>query len=534
MSIYLKHFGLVREPFSIVPDPGFLYPSNHHRQAVAHLKYGLDREGGFILLTGEVGTGKTTLTRTMLKRLPAHVRVAYVLNSKLEVSDALASICDELSIELPSSTGLSFTKVCTDALNQDLLQGHAQGKKTLIVIEEAQNLTAEVLETLRLLSNLETHTHKLLHILLVGQPELLEILAQKELRQLNQRVVSRFHLLPLDRDDLANYVNHRLHRAGAKQPIFDSACMSTLYKLTQGVPRLINLVCQHSLLAAYSTETRTIRPKLIKQAAVEILGEQKLAHPLIKYWPHGLAAALLVVVAWLIAAGPGIESQEPSANKEPLAYQEPLANQELSSNKEPPTTPTLNPFAQLLSLWSINNTEVYSQEDFVAVAKFQGLQTQQISGAEVIDLEIINRPGIVRLETPAGYAKSYLLTQISSSGFTVTNGSDSQLLDGQAFRDRWSRSFTYLWRPPIEIELLALGDIDVQAVSWLQSRLQQVDQNAETIISGGRYTQAIANQVLSFQRDQGITADAVVGRETMLRLNQLTATDIPLLTEGSN
>jgi general secretion pathway protein A len=162
------------------------------------------------------------------------------------------------------------------------------------------------------------------------------------------------------------------------------------------------------------------------------------------------------------------------------------------------------------------------------------LQTQQISGAEVIDLEIINRPGIVRLETPAGYAKSYLLTQISSSGFTVTNGSDSQLLDGQAFRDRWSRSFTYLWRPPIEIELLALGDIDVQAVSWLQSRLQQVDQNAETIISGGRYTQAIANQVLSFQRDQGITADAVVGRETMLRLNQLTATDIPLLTEGSN
>lgn len=542
MSIYLKHFGLVREPFSIVPDPGFLYPSNHHRQAVAHLKYGLDREGGFILLTGEVGTGKTTLTRTMLKRLPAHVRVAYVLNSKLEVSDALASICDELSIELPSSSGLSFTKICTDALNQDLLQAHAQGKKTLIVIEEAQNLTAEVLETLRLLSNLETHTHKLLHILLVGQPELLEVLAQKELRQLNQRVVSRFHLLPLDKDDLANYVNHRLHRAGAKQPLFDGACMSMLYRLTKGVPRLINLVCQHSLLAAYSTETRTITPKLIKQASVEILGEQTLSHPLIKYWPHGLAAMLLIIVAWLIAAGPGVQNQEPSAGREPSANQEPSAQKEPSAYKEPSAnkkpaltqTPNLNPFAELLGLWSVASTEVYSQEDFIALAEFQGLQSQQISDAEVIDLEIINRPGIVRLETQAGYLKSYLLTRIDQLGFTVTNGSDTQRLDGQAFRDRWSRSFIYLWRPPVEVERLALGDTDARALSWLQTQLQKVDQNAEAIISGGRYTQAIANQVLRFQREQEITADGVVGRETLLRLNQLTQTDIPLLTEGSN
>ena len=544
MSIYLKHFGLVREPFSIVPDPGFLYPSNHHRQAVAHLKYGLDREGGFILLTGEVGTGKTTLTRTMLKRLPAHVRVAYVLNSKLEVSDALASICTELSIELPGNSSLSFTKLCTDALNQDLLQAHAQGKKTLIVIEEAQNLTSEVLETLRLLSNLETHTHKLLHILLVGQPELLEILAQKELRQLNQRVVSRFHLLPLDKDDLANYVNHRLHRAGAKQPIFDSACMSMLYRLTKGVPRLINLVCQHSLLAAYSTEARIITPKLIKQASVEILGEQKSSQPLVKYWPHGLAAALLAIVVWLIAAGSGIENQEPSAGKEPSANKELSADKEPSANKEPislptapvPTaqTPNLNPFAELLGLWSVTGTEVYSQEDFIALAEFQGLQSHQISDAEVIDLEIINRPGIVRLQTQAGYLKSYLLTQIDSSGFTVTSGSDSQLLDAQAFLDIWSRSFIYLWRPPIEVERLALGDTDAQAVSWLQSQLQQVDQSAEAIISGGRYTQAIANQVLKFQREQNITADGVVGRETLLRLNQLTRADIPLLTEGSN
>ena len=299
MSIYLKHFGLAREPFSIVPDPGFLYPSNHHRQAVAHLKYGLDREGGFILLTGEVGTGKTTLTRTMLKRLPAHVRVAYVLNSKLKVSDALASICHELGVDLPSTQGLSFSKVCTDALNQNLLQAHAEGKKTLIVIEEAQNLSAEVLETLRLLSNLETHTHKLLHILLVGQPELLEILAQKELRQLNQRVVSRFHLLPLVKDDLANYINHRLHRAGATRPIFDRACMATLFRLTNGVPRLINLICQHSLLAAYSTEIRVVTPKLLKQAAVEILGSSNTPVPILQHWRYWVFPLMLILFGFM-------------------------------------------------------------------------------------------------------------------------------------------------------------------------------------------------------------------------------------------
>lgn len=271
MALYLKHFGLKREPFSIVPDPRFLYPSNQHRQAVAHLKYGLDREGGFILLTGEVGTGKTTLTRTLLKAMPAHIRVAYVLNSKLEVGDLLASICHELGVDLAEIRGLSFAKECVDALYHDLLQVHAEGKKTLVVIEEGQNLSADVLETLRLLSNLETHTEKLLHILLVGQPELLETLAQRELRQLNQRVVARFHLQPLERDDLGNYINHRLHRAGAQRPIFDSDCIAVLYRLTEGVPRLINLVCQHSLLAAYATGSATVSGRLLKRAAAEIL-----------------------------------------------------------------------------------------------------------------------------------------------------------------------------------------------------------------------------------------------------------------------
>jgi general secretion pathway protein A len=522
MSIYLKHFGLAREPFSIVPDPGFLYPSNHHRQAVAHLKYGLDREGGFILLTGEVGTGKTTLTRTMLKRLPAHVRVAYVLNSKLKVTDALASICHELGIELPSARGLSFSKICIDALNQDLLQAHAEGKKTLIVIEEAQNLSAEVLETLRLLSNLETHTHKLLHILLVGQPELLEILAQKELRQLNQRVVSRFHLLPLVKDDLANYVNHRLHRAGAKHPIFDRACMATLFKLTNGVPRLINLVCQHSLLAAYSTETKQVTPKLVKQAAAEILGRSNPLHPILQQWRYWVLPLVLIAATGLFyAMQPPTSVVEGSATKSSVS---------LASVKAADTAP-INPYSALFDLWSVAVNEVYSEEEAEALASRNGLRVEKIKNASLADLQAINRPGIIRLKDQNGSLKSALLSQINPFG-VILQRPNSEQLDIQSFVDNWSGTFVYLWRPPQQIESLKIGDIDPQAVAWLQSKLATVDIEAEVIISAGRYSQAIADQVLSFQRQQNLKADGVVGRETLLRLNQLTEQGVPLLTKG--
>ncbi|MGB2259629.1 MAG: AAA family ATPase [Porticoccaceae bacterium] len=523
MSIYLKHFGLAREPFSIVPDPGFLYPSNHHRQAVAHLKYGLDREGGFILLTGEVGTGKTTLTRTMLKRLPAHVRVAYVLNSKLKVTDALASICHELGIELPSTRGLSFSKICIDALNQDLLQAHAEGKKTLIVIEEAQNLSAEVLETLRLLSNLETHTHKLLHILLVGQPELLEILAQKELRQLNQRVVSRFHLLPLVKDDLANYVNHRLHRAGAKRPIFDRACMATLFKLTNGVPRLINLVCQHSLLAAYSTEARQVTPKLVKQAAAEILGRSTSLHPILQQWRYWVLPLVLIAASGLFyVMQPPIPVVEGSATKSPVP----------SASVKAADTAPINPYSALFDLWSVEVGEVYSEEEAEALASRNGLRVEQIKNASLADLQVINRPGIIRLKDQNGYLKSALLSQINPFG-VILRSPNSEQLDIQSFVDNWSGTFVYLWRPPQQIDSLKLGDIDPQAVAWLQSKLAAVDIDAEVIISAGRYSQAIADQVLSFQRQQNLKADGVVGRETLLRLNQLTEQGIPLLNKGA-
>lgn len=578
MSIYLQHFALKREPFSIVPDPDFLYPSQQHRQAVAHLKYGLDREGGFILLTGEVGTGKTTLTRTMLQRIPAHVRVAYVLNSKLNETDLLASICDELAIKRQKSKNLSFSKICIDALNQDLLASHAKGQKTLIVIEEAQNLSADVLETLRLLSNLETNTHKLLHILLVGQPELLEILGQKQLRQLNQRVVSRFHLLPLDQSELPNYINHRLHHAGAAGPIFDQGCIKMLFRLTKGVPRLINLICHQSLLAAYSLGAKSVSPALVKDASVEILSGLDNGKPSTSNKPLIVLLLLVLVMVsvfmllpqstldslgFLVAVDkPNAEivtskaenivskGTGPTAEDVNENYNELLVVNDLVADSVEQSdtlsfiveesiigsgfTETSNPLVNLLAAWSIASSEVYSPEAFAGIATTFGLQSEKVTQAAPWMLNAIDRPGIVVLNENGGLLKSYLLTYIDDDSVTLKMKNGEIDLDLDQFKDRWTGSFLYLWRPHKEFDLLMQGDTDKLAMSWLQEKLSMDDEGIEKVIAGGRYTEAVKDQVVGFQRRHGLKADGIVGRQTLMRLNELFDDEIPRLTGSTH
>ena len=582
MSIYLQHFGLKREPFSIVPDPGFLYPSHQHRQAVAHLKYGLDREGGFILLTGEVGTGKTTLTRTMLQRIPAHVRVAYVLNSKLNESDLLASICSELSIKIPTRKHISFSKTCIDVLNQDLLEAHAAGKKTLIVIEEAQNLSHDVLETLRLLSNLETNTHKLLHILLVGQPELLEMLGQNKLRQLNQRVVSRFHLLPLDKTEIANYINHRLHHAGAGGAIFDTNCVDTLFKLTKGVPRLINLICHQALLAAYSTGAKTVSAKLVKLSSKEILvdlnptnGRSRLAAAVLASVVFiALAAALtpLKNINWndyltrfnSHSDGPSSVSLDTTATKDPVVA--PTVSQEIVNTglvdieqlppddqfiesvlsgsseasiqmdekngnwQENAESHSKNPLINLLNLWNVPASDIYTLDEFDAVVERSGLRSVQLDATTLFALSLIDRPGIVFMQQTSGLEKSHLVLHIGEFTIRLISSGEIIVMDRSAFLDQWTASYLYLWRSPDSFEMLKPGDFNKPALAWLQGKLGLVNDGLEQLITGGNYSVAIQAQVTDFQRQQNIIADGIVGRQTLMRLNQLTDPLVPRLT----
>ena len=564
MSIYQQYFALSCEPFSIVPDPGFLYPSSQHRQAVAHLKYGLDREGGFVLLTGEVGTGKTTLTRTLIKRLPPHVRVAYVLNSTFDAADVLASICQELGIKLPKSSKTSLTKNCVDALNADLIESHAEGKKTLVVIEEAQNLSPEVLEILRLLSNLETATHKLLHILLVGQPELLETLAQKDQRQLNQRVVARFHLLPLAKTDVANYVNHRLHHAGANRAIFESSAMTALFKLTQGVPRLINLICHHALLAAYATGAKTVSAKLVKAAAVEIFDIEKPKQK--SSGTLGWSLVFCAVVALLAAAFYGDQFQ----SKTPLKAQSvevpvKIENQDLIASQplivevdslplivevepeeiilepelaiepevfeasEPPVFS--NPFAALFALWSVEIEPLFSEEEVYAVAAENELGAEKLINLPLSELIELDRAGIVWVQDENNRLKSYVLSSIDSGSVNLmgVKGKRQETLEWLA--ENWNGAFLYLWHRPIDILSMRLGDKNSVALNWLQSRLLQIDDIYQPIITGGYFNEAVRLQVLKFQQQQDIRADGVVGQQTIMKINELTMSSLPRLNK---
>lgn len=267
--MYSQYFGLTEKPFAIAPNPRYLYMSELHREALAHLLYGINSDGCFVLLSGNVGTGKTTICRCLLEQLPQRIDIALILNPMVSTRELLKSICEELGIKnIPQPDS---TKTHIDELNRYLLQSHAKGRSTALIIDEAQNLDLEVLEQLRLLTNLETNTHKLLKIILIGQPELRNRLDQPELSQLNQRITSRYHLPALEPPDVKAYIDHRITVAGGgKQRLFSDGAVKHLIKISDGIPRVINLLCDRALLGAYSENEDHVSLRIMKKAGLEV------------------------------------------------------------------------------------------------------------------------------------------------------------------------------------------------------------------------------------------------------------------------
>src|ERR1700677_722871 len=253
--MYLQFFGLAEKPFAITPDPRYLYLSGRHADALAHLVYGINEAGGFIQLTGEVGTGKTTTIRSLLARAPKNAEIALILNPRLSAGEFLLALCEELGL---GADDAGNAKELVDLLNRYLLRAHAQGRRVVLIVDEAQNLAPEVLEHIRLLTNLETETQKLLQIILIGQPELRKLLAREDLRQLAQRITGRYHLDPLSREETVAYVRHRLRVAGATVDIFTRGALREIYNVSRGIPRVINIICDRALLGAYTQDLHQV------------------------------------------------------------------------------------------------------------------------------------------------------------------------------------------------------------------------------------------------------------------------------------
>lgn len=298
--MYKQHFGFKELPFSIAPDPRFLYMSEQHREALAHLVYGMNADGGFVLLTGEVGTGKTTVCRCMLEQIPESADISFILNPKMTVGELLATFCDELGIVYPE--GNQSVKVFVDRINAYLLDAHARGRKTILIIEEAQNLGPDVLEQIRLLTNLETNRQKLLQIIMIGQPELKEILSRPELRQLSQRITARYHICPLTKSEVGAYVGYRLSVAGSKSKLFPDSIIGKLYQMSFGIPRLINVICDRALLGAYVQGKDTVDKKTLVKAAQEVFGERDIYKRPRKALTWVLTCIVLVICGVAVAS----------------------------------------------------------------------------------------------------------------------------------------------------------------------------------------------------------------------------------------
>src|SRR6202795_4338196 len=418
--MYLRFFGLNEKPFAITPDPRYLYLSERHAEALAHLLYGINESGGFIQLTGEVGTGKTTVVRTLLSRVPHHADVAVILNPRVTPVEFLLTICEELGLNLGEADRRSV-KQMVDALNRRLLEAHAEGRRIIVLVDEAQNLSIDVLEQVRLLTNLETPTQKLLQIILIGQPELRELLDRTDLRQLAQRITGRYHLKPLSREETKSYVRHRLRVAGASGEIFTPAALSEVHRLSLGIPRVINVVCDRSLLGAYTQDSRTITAALLRRAAGEVYGRRFA--PIWLGWlasSLGIAAlAATVFVGWQVwhrqtasmslfshapkAVAPAAHSAEvpaplPVAAAPLTKLPAPAAsvNALLEANRANTTDATA--FRRLRSLWG---TALSDDRDPCGQAAKAGLSCldQRGSWAQV---RTLNRPAILTLTDERG------------------------------------------------------------------------------------------------------------------------------------
>jgi general secretion pathway protein A len=528
--MYLRFFGLNEKPFAITPDPRYLYLSERHAEALAHLLYGVNESGGFIQLTGEVGTGKTTVVRTLLSRVPHHADVAVILNPRVTPVEFLLTICEELGLGIADADRDSV-KQMVDALNRRLLAAHAGGRRIIVIVDEAQNLSAEVLEQVRLLTNLETPTQKLLQIILIGQPELRELLDRTDLRQLAQRITGRYHLEPLSREETRGYIRHRLRVAGAPEEIFTASALAEVHRLAAGIPRVINVTCDRALLGAYTQEKRKVSAALVRLAAAEVYGRR-----FVPRWMGWLAAAFgaagvagVVLFSWHLwqRQSPHSAIRAAPAAVVPLAAPPPAAR--LPAPKAAPAAASINAllaansatttdaaaFRRLLSLWG---TALADDKNPCGQAAKSGLSCLEQHGSWA-QVRALNRPAILTLTDDHGQRHRVVLSALEDQFATLNLGEHNQRVPLDEVSRDWFGEFTVVWKPKtLHTRLLTVG-MRGDEVRWLRRSLSALQGAASDPEYGDVYDEELAIAVQNFQREHRLNVDGIAGVQTQVVLD---------------
>ncbi len=525
--MYAAYFGLTERPFSLAPDPRYLYLSDVHREALAHLLYGLGEGGSFVQLTGEVGTGKTTVCRALLEQLPPDVDVAMIFNPRLTSVELLAAVCDELRVSYQSGT--TSLKVLVDALSRALLDAHARGRRTVLIIDEAQNLSARVLEEIRLLTNLETTKEKLLQVILIGQPELAELLARRNLRQLAQRVTARYHLRSFTEEETRRYVQHRMEIAGQRQPIFTRLALHAAHRLSRGVPRLLNTICDRALLGAYATGQTRVKESIVRRAAREVLGRRARR----RRWMVATATAALLIVAGVtiaLLASKGLPSLGAWPLRAETTSSTPAPAVGATSAEPASPAPTLatilgdpgvtldrtSAFVNLYALWHLD-ARSGAAEPGCAAGRAAGLRCLARTGTWTV-LRRLDLPAILELATPDGKKHHVVLTGLHGERATLQIGELRVTLPTIEIERFWDGPFVMLWKSPVDGPLPLQPGMRGRDVVWLRRQLGAVDGRAAPASAGEPYDEELKRRVAAFQQIESLTPDGIAGEETLVRL----------------
>ena len=549
--MYSEFFGLNEKPFAITPDPRYLYMSARHTDALAHLLYGISESGGFIQLTGEVGTGKTTLIRSVLEQLPAKADIALILSPQLTTLEFLATIVQELRCPQPADRTV---KAHIDVLNTHLMQAHSEGRRVVLIVDEAQTLSPELLEQVRLLTNLETSKQKLLQIILIGQPELRELLDRPEMRQIAQRITGRYHLEPLRKDETRAYVSHRLRVAGTQNDIFTKRAIDALYKYARGIPRLINVIADRALLAAYTKDQRSVDGKLVSAAAAEVFGIRRKA----PWWPFAtaMAGAAAIVLGVTNLGKPPAVSEPPQeqflgAPAVPLPQTAALSIDASAATAphehaaaEPATPPTLaalledpkfaltadGAIAELLTQWGVAYDPARGEP--CIQAQERGLRCLYQRRGTLSELRRVNWPAVLSLVTADGTERPVVVTALGyDHAQLVANGATFELPLAE-LSYYWFGDHLLLWRPgDAPARDLAPG-VDDDGVRWLRETLARLAGETPATPASTRYDAALEQRVRAYQRSHQLTVDGIVGARTQIAmLAELDLPDTPSLVK---